>query len=521
MTAPRTTKPDDEAGPKHTEGPLLKELPLASLRPSDFNPRTRFDQEALLELAASIKEQGVLEPILVRARLDLPLSDQGRIFEILAGERRFRAAQLAGIDTIPCLIRVADDNEARMIAVTENLQRKDLDPLDTARGYQILKAGGMPQDQIAAKLGVSPGEVSKSLVLLHTPDLVQDLLRRGQLAPSAARIIQMKFGKFPAFVEAFAQHVATTGMSMRELEEALGPKGRVPYSFTYKMPDTAARRVEWNTPFKAECGQCPHGALYGGDLCLMPTEFDRKMAEHRAKEEQEARTLAAKLKARGKALPMSGDSQSPQPEPTLPVLGKDLKYGQYEQLYGKAPAGCSEECECRCAALDGKRVVQICLDPKKLQRCKTAETKAQNKLAKEAGKARIRQILKLQHTDRESMGRSYAMALRALLATASTEARREALPMLPTASELDIVRSKYFATIRAAFDSNGTSGPWEQIQAKLAEAMGTITPIERNQVFLAAASAVGIYSTNKQIAEPRHYTAPEARFLLGEVEAIR
>lgn len=528
MTAPRT-KTNDKKATLPARGvavpPTFDQIALGQISPSSYNPRTKFDEAQLAELASSIKEQGVLGPILVR-----PYDEGG--YEIMAGERRFRAAQLAGLATIPAIVRIVTEEEARLIAVTENRQRHDLDALDTARGYQILKEGGMAQADIAQKCGVSPGEVSKSLALLQTPPAVQNLIREEKLSASAARLIWMKFAKFAPFAIAYAKYVATAGMSVRELEESLKEGGRLPWAFTNQPSKVAARDINWNIPFKDECQQCPHGAYHSG-LCLMPAEFDRKMAEIEAKEQERALALAERLKARSKALPMAGEKaegstdepQNGTDEPeALPVLGKDLKHNEYEMVH-TAPAGCSEACGCRCAALmgngaGGTRAVQVCLDPARFQKLKTAQTKAENKVRKEEGKKRIEQVLKLQHTEKATAGRAYALALRRVLSGASTAARRAALPMLPTATERDIVRTGHFTAIREAFDNNGTSGPWEQVQARLAEALGEISPVERNAVFLAAASAIAIGSLHEQIEEPRYKSAAEARFLLGETKEV-
>lgn len=523
MTAPRTTKtaPRTKPEPKTTKkatlpprgvavAPTFDQIALDQISPSSYNPRTRFDEASLAELANSIKEQGVLEPILVR-----PYDEGG--YEIMAGERRFRAAQLAGLATIPAIVRIVTEEEARLIAVTENRQRHDLDALDTARGYQILKEGGMAQADIAQKCGVSPGEVSKALVLLQTPPAVQELIREEKLSASAARLIWGKLAKFEGFAIAYAKYVATAGMSMRELEDSLKDGGRLPYAFTYKVLESAARQVEWNTPFKAECQQCPHGA-YLSNLCLMPAEFDRKMGEIRAAEEAEAKALAEAYRVsrqeRGKALPMAEGEEAP----ALPVLGKDIAHGKYEMIHPGGPKECSVDCECRCLARlpNGSRTVQVCLDPARLQKLKAAQTRAENKVLKEEGKKRIEQVLKLNEGSRETMGRAYALALRRVLSGIPTAARRAALPMLPTATTLDIVRNAHFDAIREAFDNNGTSAPWEQVQARLARAMGEIAPIERNAVFLAAASAIAIGSLHEQIEEPRYKSASEAKFLLGE-----
>lgn len=497
--------------------PRLELINLQLLIPSPYNPRTKFDETKLAELSLSIREHGILEPILVR-----PLPITGKRFqeyEIVAGERRYRAALMAlsTRDSVPCLIRDLDDTEARLIAVTENKQRSDLDALDEARGYQILKDGGLTQAEIAEKLGISAGEVSKSLALLDMSEEVQGLMRGGKLGVGQARIIQSKLGAWPLMALAFAQYVIQEACSVRYVEDCFKANQKLPWKFLTELPQTAGRHISYDTPFKNECATCPHGAfLKDSALCMMPAEFDRKMAEHR-----EAKTLAEevsrqKLLARMKPT-LGGEGTKAK---ALPLLA-DLKWSEYERLF-TPPAGCSEECACRGRAIDhsGKEV-PICLDKGRYQKLQAAATKAKNKAIKTAAQAKKAKVIaltsgKIGELDRAVIGRAYALTVRQMLGGLYTEGRREAIKMLPTASELDIVRTGHFRRIRAAFDHGGTGGSWQDVMEGLAEAMGAISPAERLQVLLAASGAVAINALNEQVKEPGYKHAEQAGWLLGE-----
>lgn len=509
MTAKPTATPTST-----TNTPRLELINLQQLTPSPYNPRTKFDETKLAELSLSIREHGILEPILVR-----PLPIVGKRFqeyEIVAGERRYRAALMAlsTRDSVPCLVRDLDDTEARLIAVTENKQRSDLDALDEARGYQILKDGGLTQAEIAEKLGISAGEVSKSLALLELPESVQSLVRGGELGVGQARIIQSKLGAWPAMALAFAQYAAKESWSVRYVEDCFRKDQRLPWNLLNDLPKDAGRKLSWNTPFSKECDSCPHGAfLESSNLCLMPAEFDRKMAEHEVKEAKAAEEARTKLLARMK--PKDGVKAK-----ALPMLS-DLKWSEYERLY-TPPAGCSEECTCRGIALsnDGKEV-PICLDKGRYQKLQADATRAKNKAIKTAAQAKKAKVIalasgKIGELDRAVIGRTYALTIRQMLGGLYTEGRREAIKMLPTASELDIVRSGHFRRIRAAFDHQGTGGSWQDVMEGLAEAMGAISPAERLQVLLAASGAVAINALNEQVKEPSYKHAESAGWLLGE-----
>lgn len=159
----------------------LQTLPLARIRPADYQPRQHFDPQALQELAGSIREKGVLQPMLVRPK--------GDAFEIVAGERRYRASKLAGLSEVPVIIRDLADREALEIAIIENLQRADLSPLEEARAYQALIDQGHTQESVAQVVGKGRSTVSNTLRLLGLPSAALRALEEGRITAGHARAI--------------------------------------------------------------------------------------------------------------------------------------------------------------------------------------------------------------------------------------------------------------------------------------------------------------------------------------------
>ena len=196
-----------EASP--VEGGVLQ-LPLARIRPNRYQPREAFDEDAIADLAASIAQKGVLQPLIVT-----PLGD-GR-YELVSGERRLRAAQKVGLATIPALVRKVDDRELLEIALIENLQREDLDALEEASGYrQLINEFGMTQTELATELGKSRPAVANALRLLELPDSVQEMIRGGALTAGHARAL---LGLEDAgTIRAAAQRVAREGLTVRQVE---------------------------------------------------------------------------------------------------------------------------------------------------------------------------------------------------------------------------------------------------------------------------------------------------------------
>lgn len=163
-------------------GLRFEELPISAIRPNTHQPRRSFPEVGIRELAASIREVGILQPLVVRS------TPAG--FELIAGERRLRAAREAGLDRVPVLIRQAGENESMELALVENLQREDLNPLETAAAYQALMEGfGMTKEELAVRLGKSRAAVTNTLRLVQLPDEVRTLLEEGRLTEGHARAL--------------------------------------------------------------------------------------------------------------------------------------------------------------------------------------------------------------------------------------------------------------------------------------------------------------------------------------------
>jgi ParB family chromosome partitioning protein len=191
-------------------------LPLAAVRPNPQQPRRDFAPEALEELAQSIREQGLLQPVLVR-----PVSGAGTVsHEIIAGERRWRAAKLAGLTEITVIVREVDDEQMFALALVENLQREDLNPMEEASGYQLLvERFGLSQETLAKKVGKSRPAVANSLRLLQLPEPMREDLAAGALTAGHARALLALTD--PELREALWRRMRESGCSVREAEEAV------------------------------------------------------------------------------------------------------------------------------------------------------------------------------------------------------------------------------------------------------------------------------------------------------------
>ena len=185
-------------------------LPIAQIEPSAKQPRKRFDQEAIDSLADSIREHGLIQPLTVR-RLG------SGYYQIIAGERRWRAAKAAGLTEVPAMIIEADERKVMELGLIENLQREDLNPMEIAKGYKTLMTEhGMTQEDVAQRMGVSRPAVANTLRLLDLPDPVQYLLEEGKLSAGHARAILMA----PAHRQKeLAQLALDKGLSVRAVED--------------------------------------------------------------------------------------------------------------------------------------------------------------------------------------------------------------------------------------------------------------------------------------------------------------
>ena len=199
---------------------LPSSLALADMVPGMYQPRTRMDEGALYELAESIKAQGIMQPILVRRLVDGP--NQGK-YEIIAGERRFRASRLAGLDRVPVLVRDVPNESAAAMALIENIQREDLNPLEEAQGLQrLVKEFGLTHELAAQAVGRSRSAASNLLRLLNLADPVQTMLMAGDLDMGHARAL---LGLDRATQITAANQIAARKMSVREAESLVKKLG--------------------------------------------------------------------------------------------------------------------------------------------------------------------------------------------------------------------------------------------------------------------------------------------------------
>lgn len=202
-----------EAAQEAPEGASLREVPIDQIQANRFQPRAAFDEEALASLAASIEALGVLQPILVRP------SGEGS-YELIAGERRWRAARSVGLTTIPALIRSVEDTGSLEQALVENLHREDLNPLEEAAGYQqLLDEFGLTQDAVAERVGRSRSAVTNTIRLLQLPPTIQQHVADRALSAGHARaLLAIESARDQ---ESLATRIVEDGLSVRETEDAV------------------------------------------------------------------------------------------------------------------------------------------------------------------------------------------------------------------------------------------------------------------------------------------------------------
>lgn len=209
-------------------------LPLSEIEPNRGQPRKQFDEEALAELAASIAQHGVLQPLLVR-----PIA--GGSYQLVAGERRWRASRLAGLTEVPVVIREMNDQQAAELALIENLQREDLNPMEEAMGYQtLMESYGMTQEETAQAVNKSRPAVANALRLLHLPDTVRRMVSEGELSAGHARAI-LAFDTEEEQLDAAAAAVDRR-LSVRELERLAKSAKAAKAPKMHREPETVFSR---------------------------------------------------------------------------------------------------------------------------------------------------------------------------------------------------------------------------------------------------------------------------------------
>jgi len=204
-------------------------ISIAALKPSPSQPRRLFDKNSINELAESIKSKGLVQPILVR-----PSKTDENSYEIIAGERRWRAAQIAQLHEIPAVIKNLDDVEALEIAIIENIQRSDLSPIEEAAGYKrLIDNHGHTQEVLSEIVGKSRSHIANILRLLTLPQSIQDMISEGKISSGHARAIMNS-----AFPEQLAEKIINENLSVREAESLAKSKKSTVQKIKLKDPDT-------------------------------------------------------------------------------------------------------------------------------------------------------------------------------------------------------------------------------------------------------------------------------------------
>ena len=210
-------------------------VPIERIRPNPDQPRRDFDEKDLQELAASIREKGVIQPLILRAH-----PREAGHYEIVAGERRWRAAQLAGIHELPAVVRDLNDTEVLELAIIENIQRADLNALEEAQGYrQLMDRFGHTQERLAEALGKSRSHIANLLRLLTLPDSVLELLRSGKLTAGHARALVTA-----GHPEALARQVVERDLSVRQTEQLARAVATPPGATARAAPRAAAKDAD-------------------------------------------------------------------------------------------------------------------------------------------------------------------------------------------------------------------------------------------------------------------------------------
>ena len=218
-----------------TDDNLTAELRLSEIEPNKDQPRIHFDEEALQELAESISVHGLLQPIVVRPMI-------GGTYQIVAGERRWRACRIAGLNTVPVIIKSLDDKETMELALIENLQRMDLNPVEESKGYaRLLKEFELTQDEVAERVGKSRSAVTNALRLLNLPDDMLNALAEGKISAGHARTL-LSFTDTVLQQEAFI--AAVEGASVRQLESMAKAAAKPKAQKVSEKQDSFYREVE-------------------------------------------------------------------------------------------------------------------------------------------------------------------------------------------------------------------------------------------------------------------------------------
>jgi len=240
-------------------------ISIANLKPSPSQPRRLFDKNSINELAESIKSRGLIQPILVR-----PSPSETGMYEIIAGERRWRAAQIAQLHEVPAVVRQLGDVEALEIAIIENVQRSDLSPIEEAAGYKrLIKNHGHTQEALAEIVGKSRSHIANIIRLLNLPQPIQDMISEGKISSGHARAIMNS-----AFPEQLAERIINENLSVRAAESLAKQRNKGIKKVKLKDPDT----VDLENSLTAKLGlnvSIDHKGKKGGSIKIDYKSLDQ------------------------------------------------------------------------------------------------------------------------------------------------------------------------------------------------------------------------------------------------------
>ena len=272
-------------------GLRFEEVPVSAIRPNTHQPRRNFSETSIKELAASIREVGILQPLVIRS------TETG--FELIAGERRLRAAKEAGLDRVPVLIRQAGEGESMEMALVENLQREDLNPLETAAAYQaLMDSFGLTKEQLAARLGKSRAAVANTLRLTRLPESIRALVLEEKLTEGHARALLARDSGRQTLTETqmiqIVQRIQSEKLSVRRTEELV----REELEGGQEEPKGDGAQEEQRREFVEEYGEASRRIQ---DVLLLPTRVRQSRRggklEIRFREMEELEALVALLTA--------------------------------------------------------------------------------------------------------------------------------------------------------------------------------------------------------------------------------
>lgn len=438
----------------YVDGQYVPDMPVDWIARWEGNPRKHFPETELSELADSITRHGVQQPIVVRMLEERDPDGPLARVRIVMGERRWRAAKIAGLTAVPCLVRVGmDDREALTLAFVENVRRNDLNAIERADAFRALSDAGYSQQEIAAQIGVDRATVTNALRLRKLPDAVKDLVIEGSLMEAHARAI-LRFEGFPEVQQRIAEIAAASGASAKSLEKG------IPYVRELWTAKLVKGFTEYEVKFDLadNCRACPFSAYRKSDgypehVCLKPEHWDELQAAALVEIERKREAMVKEATARKEALKQTAVAASmPLPAPAAaggaddvaepatdtkteatpppaeaPMLRiSDLKHEEYAELWG-TPCTCTEECPCRVtvAGYDGKPK-QICIDPNRFRSLKAQETRQVNIDRKKRFAAQLEEYAARDRTDRDDV-RANVLLLYPIIRSASAEARRKAM----------------------------------------------------------------------------------------------